>query len=83
MNITLFSVPAIIVGLIEVLKKLGLQDKYIPLLDVLLGVGLTWLIEPTEIRLMVLWGIVLGLSAGGLYDLGKEPVKTVISKLTK
>lgn len=82
MEITLLSVPAIIVGLVEVLKRAGTPDRFLPALDVALGILFTWLIAPTDPRMMVVEGIVLGLSAGGLYDLGKEPVKTIVGKLT-
>lgn len=66
----------IIVGVVELLKKAGFPDKLLPLSAVLLGilVGVVY-IAPTDVKQGILVGIVLGLSASGLYSGGKTLVE--------
>lgn len=57
---------AIITGLTEVIKRLGLPTRFVPLTAVILGViyggfVLGWSVDP------ILTGIIAGLSAVGLY----------------
>ncbi|MFC5773681.1 holin [Ectobacillus antri] len=62
---------AVIIGLSQVVKGLGLQAKYIPLLNVALGVLLGVFFLPADIQDNILGGIVVGLSASGLFDQSK------------
>ncbi|UOY92908.1 holin [Ectobacillus sp. JY-23] len=62
---------AVIIGLSQVVKGLGLQAKYIPLLNVALGVLLGVFFLPAGVQENILGGIVVGLSASGLFDQSK------------
>jgi hypothetical protein len=66
------SLVAVIVGLTEVIKKVGLPIRFVPLLSAVLGVlaGQLFLKD---------WflGLVFGLSAAGTFDVAK---KTVLGK---
>ena len=76
--ITFSVLTAIVIGLTEAGKQLGLPKKYTPVLAVLLGVLFTIGLALFEITTqIVLTGVVIGLSACGLYDLGK---KTILGK---
>ena len=60
------AVP-IIIGIIEVLKRAGLPDKYAPITALVLGVAWSFAIGGTSVT-SVFDGIVAGLSASGLYS---------------
>ena len=65
-------VVAIIVGISQVMKNVGLPTKYIPLINLILGVGLSFLVlTGSSIQDIILQGLIVGLSAGGLYDQSK------------
>lgn len=63
---------ALIVGLAEVLKRLGCPTKYIPLVDLLLGlvsgVCIYGMVMGFGMAKGVILGIALGLSACGLFS---------------
>lgn len=69
---TIATVPAVL-ALVTLAKSLGLPTKFSPLLAVLLGVALT-LFSSLALAESVNWyqsismGLILGLSASGLYD---------------
>ena len=74
---------AVVVGLTEVIKRIGLPTKWCPLLALAFGVGLNLLANATH---LVLWeniieGILIGLSSQGLYDTIKKPVNFVVKKV--
>jgi len=70
---------AIIIGLVAVAKKLGLESKFAPVLALVLGVGINLVVKylGAETGELVISGIVAGLSSMGLYDVGK---KTILGK---
>lgn len=55
-------------ALVQVVKKIGLPDKFAPILSVVFGLGLSYLINGGAIFTWVLGGVLVGLSASGLYD---------------
>ena len=59
---------AVVVGLSQVAKTIGLQTKYIPLLNLTLGIVLGVLFLPQDLKMNVFQGIIIGLSASGLFD---------------
>lgn len=65
----------LILGLVEVSKRVGLPDKWSPLLSVVLGLisGLTVLFPGEPVKGVVV-GLALGLSATGLYS-GTKNIK--------
>ncbi|CAM3936487.1 holin [Bacillus paramycoides] len=71
---------AVVVSLSQVVKMLGLQTKYIPLLNLALGILLGVLFLPFDIKMNVFQGLIIGLSASGLYDHSKITKKDVDNK---
>ncbi len=65
------SVP-IIVGITEGIKRLGVPSRLMPIISMLLGIGYSYLIAGNWNS----WGegLVVGLSACGLWDLGKTTI---------
>jgi hypothetical protein len=61
---------ALVVGLTEVGKKLGIPSRFLPLLALLLGVGVNFVLKFLGIEYgeLLLGGLVAGLSAIGLYS---------------
>lgn len=69
---------AIVIGLAETIKRLGLNKRYIPLVDIFLGVVLgvsVNLMEHKGIMDGILQGIIVGLSACGLYSGSKNIIE--------
>jgi len=60
----------VIVGLVEVLRGLKIKDRFLPIVSIVLGLGLTWILGEFNI----LQGLVVGLSASGLYSGGKAVI---------
>ena len=81
MDITISStmMVAMIVGLSEVIKKAtGINTKFIPLIDILLGLALSFgysLIEETSIPRVIFYGLAMGLTACGLFSGGKNIIE--------
>jgi hypothetical protein len=70
-------VIAVLVGLGQVAKQLGLPAKYIPLMSLILGVayGVLGGVPETTILEEIVVGAMVGLSASGLYDQSKIVTK--------
>ncbi|MCI0767881.1 holin [Bacillus sp. TL12] len=66
--ISLAVMIGIVVGLSQIAKTIGLQTKYIPLLNLTLGIVLGVLFLPQDLKMNVFQGIIIGLSASGLFD---------------
>lgn len=64
----------VIIGLVEVLKKLGMVEKFAPLMSLLFGIGLIAL-TGAEWRLALVQGIIAGLAASGLFSGTKKVLK--------
>jgi len=69
MEIYNVAIIPLIVGLVELAKKLGLPDKFAAVLSAVLGVviGLVY-VAPNDPAKGVLIGLSMGLSASGLYS---------------
>lgn len=65
-NTFLILVP-IVIGLVEMIKRVGLKSRYAGLVSVGLGIGGAALLGGPA-STIVLGGIVVGLSAAGLYS---------------
>ncbi len=75
-----YEVPIVplIIGLVELLKSLGLPNKFSALASVLLGVLIgVFFLYPTNIPEGVITGLSLGLAASGLYSATKNTVEGV------
>lgn len=70
---------ALIVGITEVVKRIGLEARWLPLVAIVLGIFGNFggkVIGAANLEL-VIGGLIAGLTACGLWDLGK---KTVLNK---
>lgn len=65
------AVIALIPGLVEVVKTLGLQTKYAPVVSLVMGIGLVSLTGVVW-QGAIIQGIVAGLAASGLYGGAKK-----------
>lgn len=76
MEVTDIVLIPVIVGLIELLKLYGLPKKLMPILSLALGIGGgIFYLFPHDWKSGVLGGIIMGLSASGLYSGGKTIVR--------
>lgn len=66
--VSLAVMIGIVVGLSQIVKTIGLQTKYVPLLNLTLGMVLGVLFLNGDIKTNVFQGIIIGLSASGLFD---------------
>ena len=75
-EITDVVVVAVIIGLVQLTKKLEwLPAKYLPLLSLILGIVAGIVYFEGAIENKVMFGIILGLSAAGLFDQTKIVTK--------
>lgn len=72
-EITSALLVALTIGLVQVIKKF-IDEKYIPLSSVLIGVILTFLATQELTTATAITGIVIGLSSCGFYDNLKAPL---------
>lgn len=63
-----FAAIPVVIGLSAVIRQIGLPERYSPVADVILGVAVVWLIGAVSLQADVLQGILVGLSAAGLYN---------------
>lgn len=75
--VSLAVMIGIVVGLSQIVKTIGLQTKYVPLLNLTLGIVLGVLFLDGDIKTNVFQGIIIGLSASGLFDHTKIMKKDV------
>ncbi|MCB4844080.1 holin [Bacillus tropicus] len=66
--VSLAVMIGIVVGFSQIVKTIGLQTKYVPLLNLTLGIVLGVLFLDGDIKTNVFQGIIIGLSASGLFD---------------
>ncbi|PHG70107.1 holin [Bacillus toyonensis] len=70
----------VVVGLSQIAKIVGMQTKYVPLLNLTLGIMLGVFFFSQDIKTNVFQGIIIGLSASGLFDHTKIIKKDVVAK---
>ena len=65
---------ALIIGVTEIVKRIGLEPKWCPLVAIVLGVGLNFIgkVVGAEAGELVIGGLVAGLTAVGLYSGAKN-----------
>ncbi|HDX9652502.1 TPA: holin [Bacillus wiedmannii] len=66
--IEITAMIGIVVGVSQIAKTTGLQTKYIPLFNLTLGITLGALFLSQDIKTNIFQGIIIGLSASGLFD---------------
>jgi uncharacterized membrane protein HdeD (DUF308 family) len=76
MDYSMALIIPIIIGVAEIIKKFGLVEKWIPVLDVGLGIAAGFIyLYPGDWKAAVLYGIIMGLSACGLFSGAKNVVE--------
>ncbi|HFK1800375.1 TPA: holin, partial [Bacillus cereus] len=58
----------VVVGISQIAKTTGLQTKYIPVFNLTLGITLGVLFLSQDTKMNIFQGIIIGLSASGLFD---------------
>lgn len=78
------AIIPVITGLIEIAKKMGLPNKFSPLIALALGIiaGVVY-IEPQDVAGGIIIGIAVGLSASGLYEYSKDTIEGVKKSKSK
>ena len=67
---------ALIVGLVEVLKRAGLPKKLLPIASLIFGIlAGVFYASPTDLKSGILIGLMMGLSASGLYSGTKHTIE--------
>ncbi|KAA0784630.1 MULTISPECIES: holin [Bacillus] len=66
--IEITAIIGVVVGLSQIAKTNGLQTKYIPILNLTLGIMLGVLFLSQDIKMNIFQGMIIGLSASGLFD---------------
>ena len=63
----------VVMGLVEVVKRAGFPpERFIPLLSLVLGIAIMAVIEGPDWPTILIQGIIVGLSASGLWSGGKS-----------
>jgi hypothetical protein len=71
---------AIVVGLSQLFKQLNFPVKFVPLLNIILGILIQYFYLTNDVRQAILGGVVIGLSASGLYSSAKNISQGVNNK---
>ncbi len=66
--IEITAMIGVVVGLSQIVKTNGLQTKYIPIFNLTLGIMLGVLLLSQDIKMNIFQGMIIGLSASGLFD---------------
>ena len=70
----LIYVAPLVLGLSQVLKKAGVSTRFIPLIGVLIGVGLSFLLTGGMSQEALLTGLIGSLTAMGFYSGVKKTI---------
>ena len=65
---------AIVVGLTEVAKRVGLVGRIVPVFAVVVGIGVAFIANLGGAWDVALQGLIVGLTAIGAYEVGKTTV---------
>lgn len=66
----------LIIGLVELFKRLGLPKKLTPLASLILGVAAgVFYVFPSDLKGGIIVGIMMGLSSSGLYSGTKNTIE--------
>lgn len=74
-ELKLIIIP-VIVGILEVFKKLGLPTKYVPLVSLMFGILASISLNGLAVEYFI-QGLIFGLSACGLYSGAKATIEEV------
>ena len=72
------AIIPLLIGILEVFKKLGVSEKHIPVISLILGIGIgIALFAAGDMKTGVVQGIYIGLSAVGLYSGTKNTIEGI------
>lgn len=79
MNIAEMSIiVAVIIGLSEAFKSIGVIKKWIPIINIILGIGAGLAFMNTgDIKEAILQGLIAGLTASGLFSTVKNTTQGI------
>ena len=70
------AIIPLLIGILEVFKKLGVNQKIIPVISLILGIGIgIALFAGGDMKTGIIQGVYIGLSAVGLYSGTKNTVE--------
>ena len=70
------AIVPLIIGLSEVIKRIGFNQKFIPVVNLILGLAAgIFFLNPEDLKAGIIQGIFIGLSASGLYSGTKNIVQ--------
>jgi len=73
-NLIVGIIP-VIIGINSLLKKVGLDSRFSPIVNLILGfIAFPLLMESFTLYQSIIACLIIGLSAGGFYDLGKRTI---------
>ena len=81
--IGLSTISAIVIGLVAVAKKLGVNQKYAPILAVMFGLIFSlmmYFIQDIKLLTAIMGGIVIGLTAVGFYSSVKNVKEGILNE---
>jgi len=62
----------LIMALTQIVKELGVPHKWLPFLNVLMGIGGAFVFVDGDLKTVAISGIIAGLTACGTFDIGKS-----------
>lgn len=75
-EISITTIPVLLIALNELLKRVGMNERWCPLVNLVGGfLALPILLETNNLYTSIITSLILGLSAGGFYDLGQKTVR--------
>ncbi|MGQ7725234.1 MULTISPECIES: holin [unclassified Bacillus (in: firmicutes)] len=66
--IEITAMIGVVVGISQIAKTTGMQTKYIPVFNLTLGITLGVLFLSQDTKMNIFQGIIIGLSASGVFD---------------
>ena len=70
------TIPAILIAINEILKKVGMSDRWCPLVNLVGGfIAMPALLVDNNVYNSILISLMIGLSAGGIFDLSEYTIR--------
>lgn len=72
------AIIPLLIGILEIFKKVGVNEKYIPVISLIAGIGIgIALFSDGDLKSGIVQGIYIGLSAVGLYSGTKNTIEGI------
>ncbi|QHZ54022.1 transposase [Paenibacillus larvae] len=66
---------AVIIGLVECAKGIGMPARFSPIFSIALGITVGIVYFPGDLKTSIIYGIICGLTSSGLYSAGKNTIQ--------